>query len=233
MKRPPKPNWPYPPPTELIIHVSYPGIARLCGFLTSEKAKTDERVRKQRDSIVAKCNVQLGGDWWQEIATKREDGWVGQIAHGYAKKLRELTGAGWFRVQVRDKPGGRIAYELLLVSSHTREALWSFHEQVSLANEDWREFNAENAVQAVIPIDEKGWSETIKTNTVELLSHGEFAIQDKWAEMYGVETFGLARSKHMRKAIKALHKEGVTLCDGVGDLVKLRITRGPKAPPLK
>ena len=233
MNRPRAPARPYPPPTELIVHVSYPGIARLCGFINSEKAKTDERVRKQRDSIIKKCNEQLGGDWWQEIAKKREDGWVEQIAHGYAKKLKELTGAGWFRVEVRDRPGGRVAYELLLVSTYTREALWAFHEQVSLANEDWRKFNAAHSEQAELPLNENTWVEAIKANIVELMASGDFEMREKWVEAYGPTTFGLARSKHVRKAIKALYKTGVTTCDGVGEIIEMRLTRGAKAPALR
>lgn len=229
LQRPKKPGAPFPPATEVIIHVSYSGIARLCGFISSEKAKTDERVRKQRDSIVRRCNEQLGGDWWQPIAKERPDGWVEKIAHGYAKQLKELTGAGWFRVEVRDRPNARVAYELLLMSNYTREALWHFHEQVSLGNEDWRKFNAAHSDQQELPIDEKTWVEAIKKNIVELLSHGDFSMREKWAEVYGPATFGLARSKHVRKAIKALHKAGITSCDGVGEIPDMHITRGPKS----
>jgi three-Cys-motif partner protein len=257
MERPKPAGSNYHPTTELIINVSYPGIARTCGFLNSEKAKEDPdgKTAKQQKTIVANANAKLGGEWWQPIATAREEDWVERIAHGYAKQMRDQIGVGWFRVDVRDKPKGAVAYELHLFTRYSKEAHWHFHEQVSLANQDWREFNAaqaaaeaakklaakaaaspQQALPAAMPtppakpVDQSPqWVATIKSNIVALLQAGPVSMQDRWPEVYGFEeTFGLARSMHVRKAIKELHKEGITTCDGKGDVHKLVIERGPK-----
>ena len=221
-------------PTELIINVSYVGIARVCGVLNSDKWKTNPKFAKMRETMIERCNQKLGGDWWQPIATAREDNWVEQIAHGYAKRLHDLMGVGWFRVPVRDRPDGPVVYEILLVTRYSREAHWVFHEQISLGHQDYREFIAAQSEQQTLPIDEGQWVKAIKANIVKLLKDGDFVVRDKWEHVYGNETFGLARTTHVRKAIKELFKEGVTLCDGKKqgnrDLPDLTITRGPKAP---
>src|SRR5690606_37995979 len=128
---------------------------------------------------------------------------------------------GWFRVPVRDTPNSPVAYELLLVSRYTKEAHWVFHESVSKAHEDWRKFNAEKAKHAggqqtlgLDEVDEDQWIVEIKRSITELLKDGPFLIRDKWDRAFG-RTFGLARTTHMRTAIKQLFKEGVTTCDGV------------------
>jgi three-Cys-motif partner protein len=233
-ERPKRDGSQYHPTTEAIINVSYPGIARLCAFVRVDPSQVSAKVAKQRETIVRNCNESLGGEWWQRIAIERPTDWVQQIAYGYAQQLHEQTGAGWFRVDVRDRPDGRVAYELLLLTMHSREANWVFHEQVSLANQDWRAWVATQPGQQSLPMTDE-WATTIKANIVNLLSQGEFSVRDRWPEVYGA-VFGLARSKHIREAIKALHKEGVTLCTGkkVGnkDLPDMLITRGPNAPPL-
>jgi three-Cys-motif partner protein len=217
--------------TELIINVSYPGIARVCGIINSEKAKTNERVAKQRESLIQRANERLGGEWWQPIAIERASDWVEKIAHGYAQRLHDVMGVGFFRVPISDRPDGGIAYELLLISRYTREAHWHFHEQVSLGNQDLRAFLATGAQQQELPIDESMWVGTIKAHLMAILRKGEFWVREKWVDVFGDETFGLARTTHVRKAIKELHKEGVTLCDGKKkdgrDLPDLLITKGP------
>ena len=202
-------------------------------MLKSEKWKTNPTFAKTRVTMIGRCNQKLGGDWWQTIATTRDYDWVEQIAHGYAVRLRDLLGgAGWFRVPVRDRPDGPIVYEILLVTRYSREAHWAFHEAVSLGNQDYRKFIAAQPGQQRLPIDEDHWVQIIKKNIVELIKNGEFVVRDKWHEVYGDETFGLARGKHVRKAIKELHQEGVTGCDGKKkgnlDLPDLLITK-PKS----
>jgi hypothetical protein len=142
------------------------------------------------------------------------DDWVQKIAHGYAKQVKTQTGAGWMRAPVRDRPDGPVAYELLLVTRYTDEAHWHFHEQLSLANQDWRAFTSAQAAQQAqqaLPInvddDEEQWVTAIKENICKLLAKGEFTVRAKWAEVYG-RTFSLARGMHVRKAIKQLFRRG-------------------------
>jgi hypothetical protein len=47
---------------------------------------------------------------------------------------------------------------------------------------------------------------------------------NRYAEVFG-DTLGEAREKHAKAAIKRLHAEGRTTCDGKGKVVALRITR--------
>jgi three-Cys-motif partner protein len=225
--------------TELIINVSYVGIGRVTGVFASEKGEDNPKFAKMRETVIARCNEKFGGEWWQSIALERPDDWIEKIAHGYAKRLHDTMGVGWFRFPVRDAPGGPVAYELLLISRYTREAHWHFHEQVSLANGDWRTLNKDYPNQQDLPFheaDEDQWITAIKVNIVELLKNGDFKVRDKWNEVYGTATITLARGTHVRSAIKELFKEGVTLCDGkkqgTVDLPDLIVTRGPNAPAL-
>lgn len=224
----------YHPTTELIIHVSYTGIGRVCGSISSKK--TEGKWPKQRDSLIARANARLGGDWWQAFALERSDDWKERIAYGYAKRLHDLLGVGWFRVPVTDHPDRKPSYELLLLTRYSKEAHWHFHEQLSLAEQDFRAFIARTtpATQQTLPLDEELWVATIKNNIRDLLrTSGEFVVRDSWSKVYG-KTIGLARCKHVRKAIKQLFAEGYTTCngkkDGKKDLPDLRITLGSKAP---
>jgi hypothetical protein len=168
-----------------------------------------------------------------EIAQPRPHpkNWVESIAHGYAKQLKAQMGVGWFRVQVRDRPGGPVAYELLMATSYSREANWVFNESVSKAHEEWHNFIASQPGQQTFKLDEDHWVATIKANIVGLLKKGAVPMVSAWPEAFeGV--IGLAREMHARKAIKQLYAEGATLCDGKGQVNKLVITRGPNAPPL-
>jgi three-Cys-motif partner protein len=221
----------YPPPTELIINVSYPGIARQCGGVRSTKGVENPTYAKIRETIIKKCDTQLGGDWWQPISIKRDDNWVVAIAHGYALALAKAIGAAWYRVFVRDRPDGPIAYELLFITTHPREGLWHVAEAVSSATEKYQAFVAEQAGQQLLPFPTSQWVQTIKTGIVKRLQKGEFVLGDAVDDVYG-ETLGLARGKHVRAAIKELFAEGISGHNGVGkEINKFRITRGPNFKP--
>lgn len=230
-ERPKKEGSWYPPPTEIIINVSYPGIARQCGGIRAKHTTTAHK--KAQKTIVEKCDATLGGDWWHPIAEKevRDSDWVEQIAVGYAKRLHTALGVGWYRVPISDRISGPVVYELLLATKYPREGNWHFHEQVSLANQDYRAFLTSQAPpkQQALELEELEWVAAIKKALTDLLAAGEFEIADKSLKVYG-PTIGFARSLHVRKAVKELYKEGITDCTGVGDVHTFKITRGPGVP---
>lgn len=134
-------------------------------------------------------------------------------------------------MDVRDRPGGAVAYELLLASTYTDESHWLFNNAVSLANERYREFNRTNFLPAQIemPLDERYWIAELKASIVKLLEESEFVVKTKIGSIYG-RLLGFARETHVRTAIKELYNEGKTNCDGKGELKDKLVTRGAGVP---
>jgi hypothetical protein len=115
---------------------------------------------------------------------------------------------------------------LIFLTQHP-EGLWHMAEAVSLAHEDWRAFCSLGLRDAPEQLVLEGitdppqqqpedWITLVASNVEHLLKDGRpFKIIDKMLEVYG-DTIGLARSKHVRAAIKRLHEAGVTPTDGKG-----------------
>lgn len=211
--------------TEVLLNFSFPGLRRNAGHLMSEKG--DSRYRRARESIIARVDATLGGDWWHDIwaqgAEDRED----VILRGYLDRLSALGPGGWswWSVPVADGWDRRPSYRLIQLTQH-RDGHWEFHETLSNAVEPYRtachEYEGKMDLE---PLEQREaqWVEEIKKNVEELLSTGKsFGVQDKLGEVFG-EAKGLARTKHLRKAVKELHKEGKTSTTGVGDMQDMRI----------
>lgn len=230
------------PPTEILLNFSYPGIRRTAGQLNAES--DNAAYLKARETILANVDATLAvttgpeGDvdlWWREIATNRPDGWVEKIAHGYAERLGNTVAAGWYRVPVSNRVGGATVYELMLLTQYSEQGLWNFHENVSLATAEYRAYcraNQDEDDQMLLDLDEAAWVAEIKRVVRERLKQGEFVVKRLEAvglEVYG-STLGVARAKHVREAVKQLYAEGVTNCDGKGEVQDLLITVGDGTP---
>ena len=73
----------------------------------------------------------------------------------------------------------------------------------------------------------RGWEETLAANILGLLrATGDFVLADQTVEVYGA-LLGQAREKHVRAAVKALHKKGLVHNTGIGR----RFHRKPLGPP--
>src|SRR5262249_34193985 len=59
------------------------------------------------------------------------------------------------------------------------------------------------------------WIATIERNIAALLQQRPFRLADRSVEVYGT-TLGVAWGKHVRQAIKNLHRNGVVVNSGIG-----------------
>lgn len=232
------------PKTEVLLNFTVPGLERVGGFLDSTKAI------KNRDATLQRMDQVMGGDWWREIyRSSSGSDRLDRIVSEYRDRLSAAAGGwgGWI-VPVFDKVGGHPEYLLLHFTRH-HDGRWEFHEALSLATREWREACAKAAgpskqeqlaALGVLPFegmddpvpfeeDESAWVDEIAANLRAELGQGTpFVVQDRTGEVFG-RTLGLARSMHVRKGVKRLHKAGETATDGKGD-IQTMVIRPPSSP---
>lgn len=206
------------PATEVLLNFSRRGLERSAGHLTS--SNRGPAYTKARSAILAHMNGILGGDWWMPIWASRSPDRTPQIVEGYVGRLVEATSArGWYRVPVPRTRHGPPIYDLVLLTHYPEEGIWNFNECVCNAMEDFESFCKHGQLD-LEPLDEreKRWVGMIKRNVLSVLeTTGEFVV---WQHLSDVLSgcMGLAREKHLRCALKELHKEGHTSHNGKGEL---------------
>lgn len=219
-------------PTDIIMNVSLSALRRNAGHLTS--TSTNPAYLKARETIIARMDAVLGGDWWrpiwQEAHDSGSDEGAGRIAIEFAKRCKDLRG-GYFLAAVRDRWDGPPAYLVLLLSSH-RDAHWNFNEFMSSAHDALRAADPSvpnDDTLLVKPADE--YAAVIEANLRRRVEKGSFVIDQQMTAVYG-SVLAQARGKHLRPVIKKLCKDEVIEAvdpkgkeDGVGDLQKMRIRK--------
>jgi three-Cys-motif partner protein len=208
--------------TEVLLNFSVHGLRRNAGHLESAKDYP------ARDTFIAKMDAALGGEWWRDLwragpGTDR----VLKILAGYEQRLAASPG-GWscWSIPVSDRWQAPPDYYLVHLTQHA-DGIWLFHESVSNALEPYRQHCLNDSGQMdlePLEVREPQWIDCIKANVRSRLEQGEFTVGDAMRDVYG-DTLGHAREKHVRAAVKALHAEGATDCNGKGDVRTLRITR--------
>ena len=69
------------------------------------------------------------------------------------------------------------------------------------------------------------WEEQLEHNILALLrEHDSFVIQQYYDKVF-LEVLGLARTKHLRAALKKLHSNGIVSSDSRGELFGKRVVR--------
>jgi three-Cys-motif partner protein len=202
---------PFAPPTEVLLNFSMPGLYRTAGHLTSEKDYA------ARPSFVAKLDAYLGGDWWHSIWISQAEDRHEQIVRGYVDRLKERGGGGWgwWIVPVSNRWDGPTIYCLIFMSHHP-DGIWEFNQNLSLASEEYYAWCHRGQLELETPQQRWArWSEEIKGNLELLLPEAPFRVQARMKEIYGA-VVGVARDRHIRAALKALHAEGKTATTGVG-----------------
>ena len=214
------------PPTEMLLNFSHAGLRRNAGHLTA--SSDDDVYLKARETTLSRLDATLGGDWWRPLWESGVSDRINQIATEYMNRLaREADIQGWYRVPVRRTLGGPVVYDLMFFTHYPEEGLWHFNECVSLALEDYYEF----CTRYELDLDPKAdrdarWVEDIQANIQRILIEEEsFRLWDRHRDVYG-ESLGYAREKHLRKAIKALYRDGQIDHNGQGDLKGAVIRRG-------
>lgn len=203
--------------TEILLNFSRPGIERIGGELTANVV--DPSRERSRQTNVANMDLAMGGDWWHEIWISDGDDRFDQIREGYVARLLEGRGS-WkaLVVPVSDRWNGPPSYHLIFLTQHPKGA-WAYHEAVSGAMEEYRTYCHEH--ESMFELDplkdrEERWVETILANIEDLLR--ERASFVMWQQMRGVygSTLGMARQKHVNKAMHILFKGGSTSTDPTG-----------------
>lgn len=219
------------PQTELLINFSDPMVRRIGGLLTTSKPQ-------DRDvTTLARMDAVCGGRWWrseyrQAVSTTAG---VATVVAGYRQRLRGAASCGDWCVPVRNKEQHEPRYYLIFLSRHL-DGLWEFGEALSNATAEWRRAAQAAALNGQPPLFdwealvEEGWVTTIARNISSLIDTGKapFAIYQRYADVMG-DTLGLARSMHIRAAVRRLYAEGRTATDGKGDVRSL-VVRAPAGP---
>jgi len=218
--------------TDIIMNVSLSALRRVGGQLTSTSA--NPTYLKAKATMLGRMDEVLGGDWWREIWRKAKeagsDEGAIEIAYEYAQRCKPLRG-GYFMVAVKDRWNGPPAYMLLLLAGHP-DANWNFNEMVSIAYDKLREVDA--AGQLLRYQDD--YPPILKENVRQLLAtKTSFIVGDSASKTYG-PLLGIARSTHLRSAIKQMCKDGeirttsvndkgLPVENGQGDMQKMTVHR--------
>ena len=209
------------PKTEVLLNLNVQALDRIGGLISSSKAKN-------RDATLARMDLTLGGDWWQRVYLESAGvERLQRVVGGYRDRLAAAThGWGGWTVPVSDKIGARPEYMLMHFTQH-QDGHWAFHEALSAATREWREAARkanpskakamEDAGQLALtgmadPLefedDETAWELEIQRNLVTLLIQRKpFVVQSNLEGVFG-RTLGLAREKHLRKALSRLLQTG-------------------------
>lgn len=210
------------PPTEILMNLSLSGLRRNAGHLGS--TSTEETYGRARESLLTKMDDWLGGDWWREIWEQTHptepikahmaivEGYLGRLAGGRA----------WYYSGAADSWKGSPAY-LLALFTNSDHGTWAFNDALSRSRPDHYGFTHPQE-QLFDPFPEWGedWVRVITTNLQALLEQGPVAVRRNLSEILG-STLGWARETHVRKAIKALYKAGLTSSNGVGKVFEMKV----------
>jgi hypothetical protein len=162
---------------------------------------------------------------------KSEAPQVAAIRDEYLRRLLVAAGAGWasFRVPISDTWRGKPIYDVVLLTQHP-QGIWFFNEAVSLARDVFRQHaQPEFALVPQLWEPDDEWEVSIERNLRRQLSEGRpIPLLDRVAEVYG-DTLGVARAKHVRKALHRLHAAGWITAAPKGDVHALVVTPTGKA----
>lgn len=223
------------PATEVLINFSAVSLRRIAGHLTSDNAI---------EGTLARMDEVCGGKWWRKTWLKHlpdKDAAEEAVVGGYAKKLSEKAGTGYWVIDVRSRVGLKPIYYLVFASRHIA-GLEFFGEASSLGLEKWRRYSAEQEAEGTLFGDDDSWEETFKANEAKLkqewidtiaenleteLAKGEaFRTVDRYDEVFG-ELGGVARGLHLRAAMKKVLAEGLTTTSPIGVTNLLQLTLTP------
>jgi three-Cys-motif partner protein len=208
------------PQTELLINFSDITVRRIGGLLTTQSPQTGDETR------LARLDEACGGNWWRAVYLSAGSTTAGvqAVVSGYRHRLERATSSKSWCVPVRNRGHQEPRYYLVFLSRHP-DGLWEFMEALSKAAQEWREFidreefGEGGMLFNMEPHLEDSWEAVIASNLTRLINEGAapFVVRDKYETVMG-DTLGLAREKHIRAAVKRLHKACLTASTGKGDI---------------
>ncbi|QLF84183.1 methyltransferase [Gordonia phage Pytheas] len=201
-------NW---PPTELLMNFSYEAVRRIGGHVTSPHGNA--KTLKTLDN-------RLGGDWWQEhFARGVSDDAVTEVVKGFITRLGTETGQRHvLSLPVRRQPHHKPVYSLVFATRSPRGA-WHFSDVAAKSVDEAR--TAADDAAGALPLEtlaetEAGAVADIEQNILDLVEkRGAIVVGDHPTEVLKGH-LGEIRELVVRRAIKNLHKRGLTPSDGKG-----------------
>jgi three-Cys-motif partner protein len=241
-----RPAGQYVPATEVLFRFDASAVRRIRGVLHGDPNYTG------RDKMLEALDQAAGGSWWRD----EDDPTLNNVQYlewFEERLLKEICTrarcAGW-TTRVRQRDGLQPVYLLIFLTRHP-DGLTIFGETLSTAQEAWRRAVFDEAFAAkqngtqgtLLDLDPDAifksqetelaeqWQGQIEHNLRALLrEHETFVIRAKYESVYkGV--LGIARTTHLRKALRRLHAAGVTTSDSKGDLNRKLVVRAPDAQP--
>lgn len=205
------------PVTELLINFSVRAVQRTVPLLDSPKQNPAQ------EKQLAHLTEMFGGTYWREICRATPEGErVEVLLRAYMDELQHV-GPGWevFAVPVSQTMDLAPVYYLIFCTRN-EHGVYSFSEACSLAVRE--HYAAVNDVDVdaleLNAYGDREWVPRLARNIEALLSEGNVRVLRELPAIYG-DLFGLARSRHVRKAVKLLHGQGRTPSDGVGPIEEM------------
>jgi three-Cys-motif partner protein len=206
------------PITEVLLNFSLPGLRRNAGHL--DAVSDDPGYQKARETILARLDGVLGGDWWRTSWEAGDEEREVEIFRGFLARIRAAAPeCGYLSVPVSKRWGGPVVYCLVFITTY-QGGLWAFNNCLSTAMETYRAFCLEQEGQLDLEPAEarkEKWIREIASNIERIIDNGEapFRLGGRMRDVYG-EAMGSAREMHVRAAVRKLYEEGKTATDPTG-----------------
>lgn len=223
-------------PIDVLYHFSLSTVYRM--------GRAGVRAGSPDESLAEALDAALGSVGWRELfrgADRHSEPTSAalELARRFGKSVADSTGVPAISIPVRQRPGHLPKYLLMLFSAN-RQARWDYVDQAGMAYGDWLHHCSQSdydanirhqddaGVLSLFPAPEPERSdaedeiermarEYLPGHLSKLLAErGSFRPADAIEDAYG-EMFGVARAKHIRTAIKELHKAGRIVDDGTLD----------------
>ena len=210
------------PPTEVLLNLSMDAIRRIGGHLNSPVGS---------DRVVRSLDEAMGGSWWQqELQISGADAVADEFARRLSRECRMTVQWMPVRRALSNKP---LYY--LVFGTRSMHGIYEMSDAAALAGQAWRDGEARThddpgalfGAAPVTTLDQLGRDALpeVKGNIVALLQqHERFVVVEHVHELLG-DHLGEVRNLVIRTAVKELHAEGITACDGRGEIARMVVTR--------
>lgn len=219
--------------SELLMNLSMGAIRRIGGRLANPDGPGAAKTLQRLDDA-------LGGPEWRSIYQRGGPDPAESVVRYFTAKLARDTSSYVVSIPVRRKPADKPLYYLIFATRRA-DALLIFSDAHAKAQEKYRmTLTAESSSQPQLALDGLAGLETgmpalkqleeialpaLKSNLEKLIIRVPGArVGDYSKEILG-EHIGQVRETVIRKAVKELHREGVTSSDGKGRIRDLRLLR--------
>ena len=223
-------------PIDVLYHFSLSAVARMGrAGITNLETSTQNAILIDEALGAVDWRERFRGADGQGEATRA----AMSVAARFSTSVTMESGASSTSIPVRQRPDYLPQYQLILFSKN-QQAHWDFADQASMAHVDWLhhcdtvDYKANLQAREVSGIqtlfedpvpDRSNVEELLESEAVGYLTthvagviqhHRRIRLIDHIVDVYG-EMLGRARVRHLRRAIRSLHAEGLIDDGGVGD----------------